>query len=287
MATLESALSLCSDYERPDWRELRETMRGLGDGAVIERALSDHFRRSTWLGLCIAEGRWKPAAALVPTATSSQQYGADHLRDAPLFLAASMGAVALLPALVSAGACPNMALRKRGHPLHAAIGAAQLTPARRLETVATLLRLGAVPELQDPHGRNAYLLARADAALASLLREQGGAYGPRQSREARALGVRDVRLRYERADGLIYRIGLPDMPYVIGGDHDGPMPCSLAEFEREFRSHQGDPAVQAFAPFMAQISAGEEFGFAALADALPARCLSRFDERPTWGMMID
>ncbi|MCC6559761.1 MAG: hypothetical protein IT478_00265, partial [Xanthomonadales bacterium] len=120
--------------------------------------------------------------------------------------------------------------------------------------------------------------------------EHGRDYGPRQSREARARGVRDICLIYDKADGLIYRIGQPDTPFLAGGDYDGPCPCSVEQFRADYEQVQKrrpEYPLDWFEPFLARLERGQEFSYSELFRQAPHIRFVRFDATSNWSQMVD
>jgi hypothetical protein len=258
--------------------------------ATIARACGTH--RGAFLLHALQQGRWASVQHLAAICTRPQNFGASSLADVPLVAAAEAGATPVLAALVAAGAKPNIQLRGHGYPLRKAVVCPSLAPLPRSQLVHELLRLGAVPELRDSKGRDAYALAEAqgNVEVIDVLRRHGLAYGPRQSREARALGVRDICLLYDKADGLIYRIGQPDVPFLEGGDYDGPGPCPNESFRVQFervRHRRSEASLAWFEPFLDRIERGQEFGYQELIASAPDLRIVRFDQTSNWSQMVD
>ncbi len=274
----------------------------VAEAALVEFAMEDEgvlaivnrcqTQRGAFLVRALRLGRSELVRQLAGLCTSSQNYGANRRADGPLVAAAEAGAAGSLRALVEAGAKPNVALRGSGYPLHFAVRCTRLSAADRGELVHELLRLGAVPELRDAHGLDAYALAASlqDSEVSRVLREHGRSYGPRQSREARARGVRDVCLLYDKADGLIYRIGQPDVPFMDGGDYDGPIPCSVTQFRTSYeqvRKRRPGHELDWFEPFLVRLENNQEFAYADFLKRASRISLKRFDETSNWSQMVD
>ncbi|MBI2398468.1 MAG: hypothetical protein HYV17_11790 [Xanthomonadales bacterium] len=264
----------------------------LEDERVVSVVAACGTNRGAFLVQALRCGRLPLLRRLAATCTSAQEYGASVLGEVPLVAAAEAGFTAALGALVAAGAKPNVAWRRHGYPLHFALRCARLQPAERAELVHELLRLGAVPELRDADGLDAFALAaqRHDNDAGRVLREHGRDYGPRQSREARARGVRDVCLIYDKADGLIYRIGQPDTPFLSGGDYDGPCPCSVEQFRADYeqvRKRRPEYPLDWFEPFLARLERGQEFAYDEFHHQSPHIRFVRFDTSSNWSQMVD
>jgi len=263
----------------------------LHDNSVVALARTCKTNQGAFLVQALRAGRVPLVQALASICTSNQTYGASRLGEAPLIAAAQAGAIWALRDLVAAGAKPSVGLRNYGYALHFALHCEQLPPSERAELVHELLRVGAVPELRDCEGMDAYKLAESlgDRPSLQVLREHGLAYGPRQSREARARHVRDLCFFYDKADGLIYRIGQPDVPFLVGGDYDGPCPCSVEEFrlERERVAKRREFSLAWFEPFLQRLEKGQEFGYKELISKAPHFRIVHFDETTNWSQMVD
>ncbi len=264
----------------------------LEDERVASVVAACGTNRGAFLVQALRCGRLPLVQRLAATCTSAQEYGASALGEVPLVAAAEAGVIDALRLLVAAGAKPNVAWRRHGYPLHFALRCARLAPAERAELVHELLRLGAVPELRDADGLDAFALAaqRHDNEAGQVLREHGRDYGPRQSREARARGVRDICLIYDKADGLIYRIGQPDTPFLSGGDYDGPCPCSIEQFRADYeqvRKRRPEFPLDWFEPFLARLERGQEFAYDEFHRQAPHIRFVRFDTQSNWSQMVD
>lgn len=263
----------------------------LDEGSVVTLANACNTNRGAFLVQALHSGRVSLVQALASVCVSKQAYGASQLGEAALVAAAQAGAGWALRTLVAAGAKPSVGLRHSGYALHAALRCERLTTPERAELVHALLRVGAVPELRDRDGLDAYALAKAlgEHASAQVLREHGLDYGPRQSREARARQVRDLCFFYDKADGLIYRIGQPDVPFLSGGDYDGPAPCSIEQFRVDFEcvAKRRDCSFAWFDPFLRQLEQGREFGYKELISKAPYFRIVRFSETTNWSQMVD
>jgi hypothetical protein len=210
--------------------------------------------------------------------------------EMPLHAAGRCGAVSVIERLVQRGLPVNARDRERRTALHHAIASESLATDARVRTVRVLLRLWAVPELLTDGGLDAYALARERdlPEIQAVLREEGLTHGPRQSREARAAGVRDIRLRYDKAFGFIYRIGEPDQPFLAGGDYDGPQPCSGLAARAAFdavRELSGRDLAW-FEPFLDAVLRGREFGYEELLRHRARFRAYRFDESSNWSRML-
>lgn len=163
----------------------------------------------------------------------------------------------------------------------------------RADFVERLLELGAIPERETVSRLNAYQIARRDgsSAVQKRLNAKGVAFGPRQSREARKAGIRDFCFFYTRAEGFIYRIGTPEIPFLIGGDHDGSYPCSYMEARKELDRMLKHPEqgkiLQWFSPFLDRLLLGEEFSFNDLKEKAMGSGWHRFSDRPSWSWSSD
>lgn len=163
----------------------------------------------------------------------------------------------------------------------------------RTDCVERLLQLGAIPERQTAAGMDAYALARQRGLheVAAGLSKRGLDFGPRHAREARRKGVRDLCFYYAKANGFIYRVGTPDMPFLIGGDHDGAYPCTASEARAHLDAlsrHPGaDQPLRAFSPFLDLLVAGREFSFAELMRKGGMFSMHGFAERNAWGWAAD
>lgn len=270
--------------------------------AIVEFALDDDHvatlvracgtNQGVFLVYALGADRLSLVQRLAQSCTSAQSWGASLIGEVPLIAAAEAGHIAALRVLVAAGARPNIALRGRGRALHFAVCCERLSGTERAELVHELLRLGAVPELCDAHGMDAYALAasRQDSEVMKVLSEYGRAYGPRQSREARARGIRDICLHYDKADGLIYRIGQPDVVFFSGGDYDGAYPCKVEEFRVAFeqlRKRRQEIVLEWFSPFLSMLERGQEFPYHDLYMRAPNIRLVRFNESSNWSQMAD
>ncbi len=174
--------------------------------------------------------------------------------------------------------------------MHRAIDASEAGSAEQVRAVRALLRLWAVPELRIDTGQDAYQLARERNLLEvqALLREQGLAFGPRQSREARAAGIRDICLWYDKARGFIYRIGEPHLPFLAGGDHDGPRPCAgLAVLgELDLVRRLSGRELGWLEPFLQAVLRGREFALDTLLENRDRFSMHRFDARSSWSRLV-
>lgn len=263
----------------------------LDDGSVLTLAKACQTNRGAFLVQALHSQSVSLVQALASLCVSKQAYGASQLGEAALVAAARAGASWALRTLVAAGAKPSVGLRNSGYALHAALRCEGLTAPERADLVHELLRVGAVPELRDPNGLDAYALAQAlgEHASQQVLREHGLDYGPRQSREARSRKVRDLCFIYDKADGLIYRIGQPDVPFMSGGDYDGPSPCSLEQFREDFQlvARRRNCSFAWFEPFLLQLEQGQEFGYKELIAKAPHCRIVHFNETSNWSQMVD
>lgn len=203
----------------------------------------------------------------------------------PLILAAQRGLDHLIAPLVRGGIAVNSSDRNRRTALHHAVGSELSDPESQLRTVRVLLECSAIPELLDGDRMNAYRLAASSrrTALVELLDKEGRQHGPQQSREARASNVRDVCLRYDKAEGLIYRVGIPDQPFLEGGDYDGCGPCSIEHAAATLeRLRQASPHLAWFAPFLEMLRVGREFPFDRLVRSSAAAEFYGFDRPANW-----
>lgn len=232
----------------------------------------------------IEAGRTDLAKQLLGQPGSIVWWGHDGYAS-PLILAAQRGLSDLIGPLVNAGLSVNSSDSNRRTALHHAIRSGEVDPAARARTVRVLLENWAVPQLLDCDRASAYRMAEATgcARLREILDEHGLRHGPKQSREARAAGVRDVCLTYDKADGIIYRIGIPDQPFLEGGDYDGCMPCSVEQAASAFeRVRKGWPRIDWFAPFLEMLRAGREFSFSLMLRRATGASLYAFDKPANW-----
>ena len=251
------------------------------------RLVSLAYDRLPFLYYAIDADRPELVGAVLPLCQPPRPWVA-RLWELPLLAAVERGRCELLRPLVSFGARVSQCLYDDGlTPLHRAVLKDNIAPSARAELVHELLRLGAVPELHERGGMDVYALAqtRGERETLAVLREHGVSYGPRQSREARRAGIRDVCLTYHKAAGFIYRVGQPDLPFVEGGDYDGAFPCdaerAVEVFERLTRDRGYD--LDWFEPFLHRIVTGEEFAFDELKKYVGKFSLHLFSERNNWG----
>lgn len=245
--------------------------------------------RSAFVAAAISAGRTGLAESLIDAGVPVGG-SLPYPWEMPLHAAGRCAAVSVIERLVKRGVPVNARDRERRTALHHAIASEPLPIDARVRTVRMLLGLWAVPELRTDAGIDAYALARERdlPEIQAVLREEGLAHGPRQSREARAAGVRDIRLCYDKAFGFIYRIGEPDQPFLAGGDYDGPQPCAGFAARAAFDAVRGQPGLDLdwFEPFLEAVLRGREFGYEELRRHRARFRAYRFDERSNWSSML-
>lgn len=210
----------------------------------------------------IEHGQRELVENLLQKQVRPEQTALGHNRSSYLVAAVQRGATELLPVLVRYGARVNERDRDGRTPLHHVVLTEGLESSVRQALTLELLRLLAVPEVPDRRGKDVFRTAEelGCAPVAEVLHEHAYAFGPQQVREARRANLCDVRLDYGKADGFTYRIGIPERPFLVGGDYDGQRDVDLEEAGRIFLSYQlAHPNVSWFGPFMEKLTRGEEF----------------------------
>ena len=145
----------------------------------------------------------------------------------PLHLVSVLGMADLVAPLCEMGAITNAWNREGEAPLHLLAMHTQSYDSKVEATLRALSAHGANPNTLNSAGDTAAQIARLRGLddLASLPDDPALQTVPSYVRDARALGIRDICLLYDKADGFVFCISYPDEGFLVGGDYNGMFPC--------------------------------------------------------------